>query len=116
MTSFSPSFSALTTNPDGRNGRSPTTVLISRSGDTTTGTRSQPLPARGIATCGRIRLQPEMTPQVPARAVMRRNLRRFTHPPKQNIKAEGFERLYTFVLAEILGPCPIPGTLVSSPA
>ena len=41
ITSFSPSLSALTTNPEARKGLRPTTVLISWSEETSTGGRLQ---------------------------------------------------------------------------
>src|SRR5260370_10394050 len=105
MTSFSPSLSALTTNPDGRYGRSPTTVLISRSGDTSTGARSQLFPVKGTAARGRIRQQPEIAPQVAVRAVVRKNRRRFTPSSKTEFRERWiFEGLYTFILAEERSP------------
>src|SRR5262249_970240 len=100
MTSFSPSFSARTTNPDGRCGRSPTTVLISRSGDTSTGARWQLSPAaphapgalgvpgRGVLLSVCARWQPPITPDDAVMAAVLKNRRRFTFILRTHISNE----------------------------
>src|SRR5690242_4023922 len=63
MTSLSPIFSARTTNPDGRNGRKPTTVLMTRSGETSTGAKCLRAGAGGtIAATGRRDAHPAAMP------------------------------------------------------
>src|SRR5260370_6172926 len=84
---------------------SPTTVLISRSGATSTGARSQLFPVKGTAARGRIRQQPEIAPQVAVRTVVCKNRRRFTPSSKTEFRERWiFEGLYTFILAEERSP------------
>src|SRR5215470_8458921 len=66
MTSLSSSFSALTTKPEGRYGRSPTTVRITRSGETSTGANLRAAKGvTGVLSCVRLPEHAELRASVP---------------------------------------------------
>ena len=69
MTVFSPRFSPRTTNPDGRNGRSPVIVRMTRSADTRTraSRASGAIPAGTPLTEPRLAAQPASNALVPPR-------------------------------------------------
>src|SRR5207248_10638780 len=72
---FSSIFSARTTNPDGRNGRRPTTVRMMRSAETLTGTNRR----RGTRTSGwREEAHADARPAAIGKPAKARKSRRFT--------------------------------------